>query len=357
MKKIFLLLAVLSLANFGATAQDTDPALGIQAHQVSKKSAKTRSYDVPYGSLVRSVYDNSAAEIAGIEPFDYIYQINDQRPDQENTIGDLIDRLQPGEEVTVYYSRRGTDFQKTVALSNGDDLSMTHRSREDDPFLGVSAIHEKKPTGVTGVPVSIVHNSTAEAMGLERGDIIVQIDDDRVYNWSDLHAAIDNREVGENIRVKYYREGFNFTQERPIKSRAATHNDHSRPDGPQIIGTPDPELAVPPVALETPQAEETELPIIDEAPLPIAQEISFDQLNIFPNPSDGIFNLQLDLPQRGRTSIQVFDSAGNRVYENNLGEFSGIFSDRIDIANTAKGIYFLLLRQGDKTLSKKLVVR
>lgn len=356
MRQIFILFFTCFFVQL-SLAQDA--ALGITSHHIGTHSAEERGFLFPYGSLVRSIYPNSGAEAAGLKPFDYIYQVNDQKVAEDLSLSDILDDLRPGEPVTVYYERQGRLRSDQLTLSNSDDLESVHRSSEQDPFLGVASAHYKVPDELTGVPVNVVNNSTAQAMRMEDGDIITKIDGNTLYSWSDLHAAIDDRQVGDNIDIQFYRDGNLFEERRPIKSRAATHNSHSRADGPVIVGgKPDPEAAPSQVALVNLSPEiEAPMPQDLKADMPLANNITFDQLNVFPNPSDGIFNIQLDLPQEGRTSIQVFDSQGQRVYENNLGNFSGIFSDRIDIASTAKGIYFLLVRQNDRTLSKQLVLQ
>ncbi|GAB5553923.1 MAG: hypothetical protein Sapg2KO_35140 [Saprospiraceae bacterium] len=355
--KNFTLFTFLFLSTFLLRAQHMDTAIGIISHRMGVEATEERGFTFPYGSLIRDIYPNSAASTLGLQPFDYLYQIGGQKATEDLRISKIIDQYQPGDEVMVYYERQGRLRSGKVKLSNGADLNRVHPSSSDDPFLGVAQNHDRVPKGITGVPVDISDNGTAQAMGMEDGDVLTQIDGFKMYNWSDLGAAIDNREVGEAIRVQYYRDGNLFEESRPIKSRAATHNDHSRADGPQIVGTPQPGITGSEVLLAPiTEADQAAVKIEDEA-LPIASDIKFEELNVFPNPSDGIFNIQLELPQRGRTSIQVFDGSGRRVYENNLGDFTGVFSDRIDIANTAKGIYFLLVRQNDQTISRRLVLQ
>ena len=77
---------------------------------------------------------------------------------------------------------------------------------------------------------------------------------------------------------------------------------------------------------------------------------------MFPNPNDGVFNLQFDLPEKAETTIRIFSAAGRLLYQSNLGEFSGDFQDRIDISNNPIGTYFLQIMQGKKSLSKKVIV-
>lgn len=356
MKNFTLFIFLLSITSF-VGAQHTDTAIGIKSHRMGVDASEERGFTFPYGSLIRDIYPNSAASTLGLQPFDYIYQIGDQKATEDLRISEIIDQYQPNDEVMVYYERQGILRSGKVNLSNGNDLNLVHRSSSNDPFLGIAQNHDHVPKGIDGVPVDISDNGTAQAMGMEDGDILTQIDGLTMYNWSDLAAAIDNREVGESIQVQYYRDGNLFEENRPIKSRAATHNNHSRADGPQIVGTPQPGITASEAQLLPVTEADQAIVKIEEENLPITSDIRFEELNVFPNPSDGIFNIQLELPQRGRTSIQVFDGSGRRVYENNLGDFTGVFSDRIDIANTAKGIYFLLVRQDDKTISRRIVLQ
>ncbi len=355
MKNLVLFTFALFSLTFSFAAGD--PALGIEAHRIHPKNAEARGLNMPYGSLVRYVYPGSAAEEMGIQVFDYIYSVNGQEASESSSIGEIVNQLGVGTPAEVKFMRAGIPLTASAKLSNGYELDRPHRRSEKDPFLGVSANHSDQPENITGISVDIVDNSTAQAMGLEDDDIILKIDGYQMYNWSDLHAAIDNREVGDPIQITYYRAGNIKTENRPIKSRAATHNDHSRAEGPQIIGTPQPGLEPVQVQLDIPTPAEVAPIQIDGEPIPVVSDIPIEELNVFPNPSDGIFNIQLELPEEGRTAIQVFDGTGRQVYLNNLGNFKGVFSDRIDIANTAKGIYFLLVRQGDKTISRRLVLQ
>jgi membrane-associated protease RseP (regulator of RpoE activity) len=355
-----LVLILLSAAFSGSvTVLAQDAALGIRSHHIDPESAEVRDYFFPYGSLVSSVYPNSGAKDLGLEALDYLYQINDEKVSQDRSISAILEDYRPGESVNVYYERAGRLRSGTLRLSDADDLEEVHRSSEQDPFLGISSTHAEKPSGVKGAIVNVLNNSTAQAMGMENKDIITKIDGKPIFAWSDLGGVIDERSVGDIIEVQYYRDGKLFEESRPIKSRAATHNTHSRPDGPVIVGDIDP-VAPPSEVVLNDLPPEVETPAIADMPngqMPRLNSISIEQLNVFPNPSDGIFNIQLDLPEEGRTSIQVFNSQGQRVYENNLGNFSGVFSDRIDISSTAKGIFFLLVRQGDQTLSKQLMLQ
>ena len=178
-----------------------------------------------------------------------------------------------------------------------------------------------------------------------------------------------------------------MSRTRVIKSWAATHNDHSRPNGPSVIEPETPSTEVSEAIIE--DALEKEILALE---LDLAEAVSknqqtdapsspdndpshnnsvenpsqntlapntlkFQELKVFPNPSTGIFDLEFDLPEEGRTAVRIYNPNGQAIYFNNLGNFSGRFSDRIDIANSMKGTYFLELSQDDKRLVQKLILQ
>jgi hypothetical protein len=353
------LLLLIVLFPFLLQAQHSGAALGIQAGIISKKKAKKLDLEQPYGSYVYYVYPESAAEQLGLQVFDYVLQVQDLELSDTLRLRQALNRFQPGEKVKVTYLRNGKTKRGSVKLSDGNQLDRPHLPDDQDPFLGVQSIHMKKPNGINGIAVEPVVNSTAWAMGLQEEDIITQIDGRPVIDWHDLGAAIDNRNIGDDITVEVYRKGEQLTFTRPIKSRAATHNDHSRGDGVAIIeneeepDAPQSEAQLVPV----PQEEVTALQEKSEMDMPRINNLQIDRLNVFPNPSTGIFDIQFELPAQGRTGIRIFDNSGKVIYENNLGNFSGIFSDRIDIANNAKGIYFLAVNQNDQVVTRKIILQ
>jgi hypothetical protein len=365
MKTFLTTIAMLCMATM-IIAQSGNPKLGIRSHTLHPSDAKERGLEQAYGSLIRSVYPNSGAAEAGLQPFDYVIAVNGQPLSDDTDVHDVLENLSPGQLVQVDYIRKGNRQSTNLILSDSDALEQVHRSSEDDPFLGIGSSHNNMPNDLDyGVPVNVIHNSTAESIGMEDGDIILTVDGHKMYNWTDLSAAIDNRGVGDPIEVTYWQEGQAITRSRPIKSRAATHNDHSRPDGPVVIQAENPQAPVSEalIAPLTPddvrvRTEEPEIPqeelISASAP---ATELRFEELTVFPNPSDGLFNIRFNLPERGNTIVRVFDSRGAEVYRNSLGKFSGTFSDRIDIANNVKGIYFLTIQQEERRISRKLVLQ
>ena len=67
----------------------------------------------------------------------------------------------------------------------------------------------KLPENVNeGVLVGSVNaNSVARQSGLRKYDVIVALDNKKVKNVADLHTQLYSHNVGDNIKLQFYRDG------------------------------------------------------------------------------------------------------------------------------------------------------
>ena len=84
---------------------------------------------------------------------------------------------------------------------------------------------------------------------------------------------------------------------------------------------------------------------------------TFDGFNLYPNPSNGNFNLQFDTSSPDRIELQLFDLTGRLVKELLFTNTATRFSERISFENTAKGVYVLKIKNGNKQTAKKLIIK
>ncbi|MDC3365926.1 M12 family metallo-peptidase [Flavobacteriaceae bacterium] len=82
----------------------------------------------------------------------------------------------------------------------------------------------------------------------------------------------------------------------------------------------------------------------------------FDGFNLYPNPSNGNFNLQFNAESTESVEIQLYDLTGRLVKELQFSNISLRFSESISFQNTAKGFYVLKIKNGAKQTSRKLVI-
>src|SRR4030095_6414147 len=64
------------------------------------------------------------------------------------------------------------------------------------------------------------------------------------------------------------------------------------------------------------------------------------EFNVFPNPSDGVLTLDIDIPLSNQVTIEVLNVIGQRVYANSMSSAS-LSNTSIDLSALNKGYYFL----------------
>lgn len=77
---------------------------------------------------------------------------------------------------------------------------------------------------------------------------------------------------------------------------------------------------------------------------------------IYPNPSTGNFNLQLNGYENSEADILIINSVGNNVYQNHISVNELVHAESIDISGMPSGIYHVLISNSDKSITKTIVV-
>ncbi len=360
MKKIttttFLL--CMSIAFIFAQHQNNRAYIGIHTNSVSEKKAEKLAFENSNGSYVTNVIKNSAADKNGMQPFDYIYKIGDKEFSGHQHLTSVMRDYQAGDEAIVYFIRNGKKKSTQMTFGKRSDGQSMKRSKEEDPFLGVQQNHSRVPEDVVGVPVNVIKHSTAEKMGMEDDDIIITINDFPMYDWHDLGAAIDMMEVGEEIVVEYLRGEELKKGTASIESLAASENkNHQKETTEELeqaeeIAMEDMEVMMEDLAEEEAEQMKEEVGV----EMPVVQNLSIERLNIFPNPSQGEFNLKFFLPNNAPTNIRIFNSNGQLIYSNDLGNFEGDFMERFDLTDNPAGTYYLMIQQNDLSITKKVII-
>jgi hypothetical protein len=80
-------------------------------------------------------------------------------------------------------------------------------------------------------------------------------------------------------------------------------------------------------------------------------------LDVYPNPTDDIFNISFVSEEIQTLSIRVINIVGEVVYAESLEHFVGEYTKQISIGDNSKGIYFLEITNNQTTSSRKIVIR
>ncbi len=77
---------------------------------------------------------------------------------------------------------------------------------------------------------------------------------------------------------------------------------------------------------------------------------------VYPNPNNGIFNIEISNKEITNSSIQICNMQGKIILQKDLSN-SVNYTENIDISNFAKGIYLLKVEIKGKSIFKKLIVQ
>lgn len=360
-------------------AEEIDGAfLGVNLGSMSKEKAKKLGFSNLYGAYVSSVIPNSAAAKAGMQAFDYIYGVDEYRVGEGQSLSFILRKFSAGQKANVYFIRKSQERNVSVTLGShdDDDDDTDWRDECEKPFLGVRQSHESY--NEKGVLVDIVEGSTAKDMGMKEGDVLVAINSNPIIDWSDITIALGTIKAGSTVSVDYLRDGKKVNASKAIKSlcdaRKSTSyyynsDDKDKDNGNWVLkGLSRTENSASPQNTRVnPANVKAHMEDMDKADadklkalgvnMPVINNLRLEKINLYPNPSKGMFKLQFDLPEKGQTEIKVFNAAGRIIYEYELGNFTGEFSDEVDISQNGTGTYFLQIRQGEKYASKKIILQ
>lgn len=349
--------------------------LGVYIDNISEKKAKALGFDNPYGSYVSSVIRNTAAEKAGIMPFDYIFGMDEYRVGEEQYLGGILRKYEPGDEATIHLYRKGKKITKQVVFRPHTEAIKESKDKCEDPFFGI--IELEKSSGQEGVRVKPVSNSTAKELGLEENDIITFINGYQMYDWIDIGIAINMLTPGDKIAVDYFRNGKKYSNSMKIKSYAETKKCKDCDCG-EVISKVD--IMIPDkdfhfnisdnkqenetrvdveevnISMENVSDSEAQNLVSKGIDMKISNDLKVTNLKLSPNPNIGMFELQFDVESKGETLVKVVNPTGRGIYEYDLGVFNGDFSDYIDISQNGPGTYFLQIIQNGKSFVRKIIL-
>jgi endoglucanase len=84
------------------------------------------------------------------------------------------------------------------------------------------------------------------------------------------------------------------------------------------------------------------------------EEIS---LNIYPNPCEGRFSIEMDIAQRENVEIQIYNNLGMAIIREELKDCSGHFIINFDLSVYPSGIYYLQLIIDNNNIYRKIIIK
>jgi len=82
-----------------------------------------------------------------------------------------------------------------------------------------------------------------------------------------------------------------------------------------------------------------------------------NDLNIYPNPSQGVFNITINITGRKNLELEITNSLGQIVFIENLEHVSGSLTQQVDLEKCNAGIYSLRLITDEAVITRLIVIR
>jgi len=366
-------------------AHDTLKAyVGIWYQHIDK--SKAAFMEVPdkntNGILINGVADNSPASSAGLKPMDYVYAIDGSPFDDSRNWFDEVKQYDPGKSFTMSVVRQTKQIELNITLA--EKSSRTDDEYDTGAFLGVNYRWNQEKQPKTGALVDIIDGTSAVEIGLQNGDIITEFNGIPIYDFHDLGIVVDNTPVGGEFCVTYLRNGDESKTCGPI----GTKRDLSEVLEKMIADVND-DVSEWVKAIEEAEAEseflnreedgenemtrsfqsedvEVWIGDMNDQETEMMEEvysmdmpdrgIPFRNINLFPNPNRGQFTFFIDLETSGDAELLITDSKGKQVYKENIPAAEGRIERNLDVSANAKGVYFLVIIQNNKSITKRVIV-
>jgi serine protease Do len=191
--------------------------LGVQIQGWEPGMAQKFGLKEERGALVGRVIEGEPAEKAGIRKGDVILEVEGHRIKDTKDLLNTVARLQPGQKAKVTVWRDGKELSLTVELgerpAEGEVSSEQAPSKEDRIGLTVQEITSEiaERMGLEkaeGVLISNVKpGSPAAKAGLQRGDVIHEIERQAIKNLKDYQKALSK--AGKDSVLLWIQRGKN----------------------------------------------------------------------------------------------------------------------------------------------------
>ncbi|ASF46689.1 DegQ family serine endoprotease [Methylovulum psychrotolerans] len=192
--------------------------LGVQIQDVTRELAESFGMKRPQGALVAKIIPGSPASKADLQLGDVIVEFNGQTIENSGDLPPLVGITAIDSPATLKIIRQGA--AKTVTFKVGllpdQPEQKTEASKpEAKPMnkigIAVSALNDEQkavlelPKG--GVIVDEVGKGAAKDAGLQRGDVILRIQNTVISSLADFEQALKNLPVGKSVAVLVQRRG------------------------------------------------------------------------------------------------------------------------------------------------------
>jgi serine protease Do len=201
-----------------ATGKAAHGWLGVQIQDVTRELAETFGMKKPQGALVAKILPGSPAEKAELQIGDIITEFNGQQIETSGDLPPMVGITPINDKATLKIIRQGE--VKTIEFKVGllpDEVDKLADAKAAPKLphnrLGINVIdltdEQRKALEITknGVMVQDVAKGPAKDAGIQRGDVILRIQNNVIRDAADFEKSVKKLPVGKSVAVLIQRQG------------------------------------------------------------------------------------------------------------------------------------------------------
>ncbi len=195
------------------------PWLGISAQDLTPEMIEYFKVKEKDGVLVGQVYQGTGAEKAGLASGDIIKSVDDKVIKNVNELVKEIQKKKVGQKVKLNIIRDGKGMPLEVTTTSMPDKTESPTEKETEEKLG-ARILELTPQlaaryRISGVKygvivISVEDGSLADEIGLQEGDVILEINRKKIETVKDFEKAVKDANLEKGILFHIHRKGNSF---------------------------------------------------------------------------------------------------------------------------------------------------
>ncbi|MEW6374672.1 MAG: DegQ family serine endoprotease [Thermodesulfobacteriota bacterium] len=195
------------------------PWLGISAQDLTPEMMEHFKVKEKEGVLVGQIYPNTGAEKAGLTPGDIIKSVDDKTVKNVNELVKEIQKKKVGQKVKLSLLRDGKSMTIEVTTSAMPDKPELSKDKEVEEKIG-ARVQELTPQlaaryRIAGVKRGVIilgveDGSLADEMGLQEGDVILEVNRNKIETIKDFEKAIKEANFEKGILFHIHRKGSSF---------------------------------------------------------------------------------------------------------------------------------------------------
>ncbi len=201
-----------------ATGKAAHGWLGVQIQDVTRELAESFGMKKPQGALVSKVLPGSPAEKAALQIGDIITEFNGQPIESSGDLPPMVGITPINNKATLKIIRQGEvktiDFKVGLLPDEVDKLADAKAAPKlPHNRLGISVIdltsEQRKALEVpkNGVIVQDVGKGPAKDAGIQRGDVILRIQNNVISDTDDFEKTVKKLPTGKSVAMLVQRQG------------------------------------------------------------------------------------------------------------------------------------------------------